>query len=73
MGNLPRLQSVTLRRRIRRLRRIRQKFVSILVTLNLTSNQNHYLSHSFLFLRLLYLHSPHKNYIFNTSANTCFN
>lgn len=43
----------TLRRRRRRLRRIRQKFVSILVTLNLTPNQNHYLSHSFLFQSLL--------------------
>ncbi|EFI3828199.1 hypothetical protein HH624_004445 [Escherichia coli] len=73
MGNLPRLQSATLRRRIRRLRHIRQKFVSILVSLNLTPNQNHYLSHSFLSLCLLYLHTPHKNHIFNTSINTYFN
>ncbi|PAZ64111.1 hypothetical protein APX83_05930, partial [Escherichia coli] len=64
MGSLPRLQSATLRRRIRRLRHIRQKFVSILVSLNLTPNQNHYLSHSFLSLCLLYLHTPHENHIF---------
>ncbi|ENU3117167.1 hypothetical protein ACM3R2_004506, partial [Escherichia coli] len=37
---------------------------SILVTLNLTPNQNHYLSHSFLLLCLLYLHSHHENNIF---------
>lgn len=31
---------------------------SILLTLNLTPNQNHYLSHAFLFL----LYSPYKNH-----------
>ncbi|EFK21270.1 hypothetical protein HMPREF9530_02091 [Escherichia coli MS 21-1] len=43
------------------------------MTLNLTPNQNYYLSYSFLFLHLLYLHSPHENHIFNTSINTYFN
>ncbi|EFJ88862.1 hypothetical protein HMPREF9347_05029 [Escherichia coli MS 124-1] len=43
------------------------------MSLNLTPNQNHYLSHSFLSLCLLYLHTPHKNHIFNTSINTYFN
>ncbi|TNS99036.1 hypothetical protein FIC06_22530 [Escherichia coli] len=72
MGSLPRLQSATLRRRIRRLRHIRQKFVSILVSLNLTPNQNHYLSHSFLSLCLLYLHTQPTIHIFSTSINTHF-
>ena len=58
---------------IRRLRRIRQRFASILLTLNLTPNQNYYLSHSLLFLHLLYVHSSHKNHISNTSSNTYFN